>query len=223
MVFVFLGLSMMTSWVYVLGGGESTDIEFYGKLSRVVQVLYKYRYQVIVFKCRWFNTNPHRQGNVKRDYGVLLVDTTRTWYDNDPYILASMGKQVFYVDDPKAGRGWKVVQRIKHRNVYAILDWDPSSDGDDINVAVQRLESSIEIGTEILWDNNLVQEPFQIPRVASFEISINSISIHLGDLTRYNPPEAVNNDDDIPNDEEEWDIEDDDTDDSESYYSSDDD
>ncbi|CAL8121367.1 unnamed protein product [Prunus armeniaca] len=44
-------LCSQNSGVHVPGGGESTDIDFYGKLTTVVQLLYKYRYQVIMFKC----------------------------------------------------------------------------------------------------------------------------------------------------------------------------
>ncbi|BBH03855.1 Ankyrin repeat family protein [Prunus dulcis] len=53
-------LCTQNSGVHVPGGGESTDIDFYGKLTTVVQLLYKDRYQVIMFKCRWFDTNPNR-------------------------------------------------------------------------------------------------------------------------------------------------------------------
>ncbi|CAL8997874.1 unnamed protein product, partial [Prunus brigantina] len=58
-------LCTQNSGVHVPGGGESTDIDFYGKLTTVVQLLYKDRYQVIMFKCQWFDTNPNRQGSVK--------------------------------------------------------------------------------------------------------------------------------------------------------------
>ncbi|CAL8119261.1 unnamed protein product [Prunus armeniaca] len=44
-------LCTQNSGVHVPGGGESTDIDFYGKLTTVVQLLYKDRYQVIMFKC----------------------------------------------------------------------------------------------------------------------------------------------------------------------------
>ncbi|BBN68313.1 hypothetical protein Prudu_373S000400, partial [Prunus dulcis] len=49
-------LCTQNSGVHVPGGGESTNIDFYGKLTNVVQLLYKDRYQVIMFKCRWFDT-----------------------------------------------------------------------------------------------------------------------------------------------------------------------
>ncbi|BBN68758.1 hypothetical protein Prudu_563S000300, partial [Prunus dulcis] len=96
-------LCTQNSGVHVPGGGESTNIDFYGKLTNVVQLLYKDRYQVIMFKCRWFDTNPNRAGSVKIDHGVLSVNINRTWYDDDPYILANMATQIVYLDDPKAG------------------------------------------------------------------------------------------------------------------------
>ncbi|BBH03030.1 hypothetical protein Prudu_013783 [Prunus dulcis] len=82
-------LYTQNSGVHVPGGGESTNIDFYGKLTTVVQLLYKDRYQVIMFKCRWFDSNPNRPGSVKIDHGLLSVNINRTWYDDDPYILAT--------------------------------------------------------------------------------------------------------------------------------------
>ncbi|BBN67715.1 hypothetical protein Prudu_162S000300 [Prunus dulcis] len=102
-------LCTQNSGVHVPGGGESTNIDFYGKLTTVVQLLYKHRYQVIIFKCRWFDSNPNRPGSVKIDHGLLSVNINRTWYDNDSYILANMATQIVYLDDPKAGNSWKVV------------------------------------------------------------------------------------------------------------------
>ncbi|KAI5323364.1 hypothetical protein L3X38_032436 [Prunus dulcis] len=143
-----------------LGGGESTNIDFYGKLTTVVQLLYKDRYQVIMFKCLWFDSNPNRPGSVKIDHGLLSVNINRTWYDDDPYILANMATQIVYLDDPKAGSNWKVVQKMDHRNVHAIPELDPTDNNVD-NVAVQRLESSMENDAETLRDTHVIQEPFQ--------------------------------------------------------------
>ncbi|CAL8991489.1 unnamed protein product [Prunus brigantina] len=150
-------LCTQNNGVHVPGGGESTDIDFYGKLTTVVQLLYKDRYQVIMFKCRWFDTNPNRSGSVKIDNGLLSVNINRTWYDDDPYILANMATQIVYLDDPKAGNGWKVVQKMDHRNVYAIPELDPT-DNDIDNVADQRFESSVENDAETLRDTNWARE-----------------------------------------------------------------
>ncbi|BBN67567.1 hypothetical protein Prudu_115S000500 [Prunus dulcis] len=115
--FKFLGtarddkLCMQNSGVHVSNGGKITDIDFYGKLTTVVQLLYKDRYQVIMFKCRWFDTNPNRQGSVKIDYGLLSVNINRTWYDDDPYILTNMAKQIVYLDALKPRTVGKLFSR----------------------------------------------------------------------------------------------------------------
>nr|XP_028945749.1 uncharacterized protein LOC114820039 [Malus domestica] len=204
-------LSTQNSGVHVPGCGVTVKtLIFYGKLTSVVQLLYKDRCQVILFKCLWFDTNPHNRTSVKRDHGLLSVNTMRHWYDEDPYILATMAKQIFYLDDPKAGNGWKVVQKIDRRGLYDI----PEQDHDDNynNVADQQLSSSIEIGEETLRDTNIVQEPFDVVGFPEFEISID-----LGDLPQYNAPEEANED------EDEWESGNDSNEDSENYYCSSDD
>ncbi|KAI5327204.1 hypothetical protein L3X38_026600 [Prunus dulcis] len=55
-----------------------------------------------------------------------------------------MATQIVYLDDPKAESSWKVVQKMDHRNVYAIPELNPT-DNDVDNVADQRLESSMDL------------------------------------------------------------------------------
>ncbi|BBG99628.1 hypothetical protein Prudu_009379 [Prunus dulcis] len=208
-------LCTQNSGVHVPGGGENTDIDFYGKLTNVVQLLYKAQYQVIMFKCRWFDTNPNRQGSVKINHGLLSVNINRTWYDDDPYILANMARQIVYLDDLKAGSGWKVAKQMDQSNVYALPELDPT-DNDVDNVTDQRLESS---KAETLRDTNVIQELFQLQGVSSIEIPIQSITIDLGDLPRYEVPVGPNNESD---EEEDWETKSDDSEDNEGYYSSDD-
>ncbi|CAL2248342.1 unnamed protein product [Prunus armeniaca] len=156
-------------------------------------------------KCRWFDTNPNRPRSVKIDHGLLSLNINRTWYDDDPYILANMATQIVYLDDPKAGSSWKVVQKMDHWNVYAIPELDPTNNDVD-NVVDQRLESSVENDAETVRDTN-------------------SITIDLGDLPRYDVAVGPSNDDDIvieEEEEEDWETKSDDSDDNESYYSSND-
>ncbi|KAB2600142.1 hypothetical protein D8674_010413 [Pyrus ussuriensis x Pyrus communis] len=118
-----------------------------------------------------------------------------------------MAKQILYLDDPKAGNGWKVVQKIDRRGLYDIPELDHDDNND--NIADQQLSSLIEIGEETLRDTNIVQEPFDIARVPEFKISID-----LGDLPQYNAPEEANED------EDEWESGNDSSEDSEIYYCS---
>lgn len=52
-------------------------------------------------------------------------------------------------------------------------------------------------------DTNIVQKLFQLTGVAKIEILIESITIDLDDLPRYNAPEDPNNDFDVLIDKEE--------------------
>ncbi|KAM2542402.1 hypothetical protein TB2_021831 [Malus domestica] len=171
-----------------------------------------------MFKCRWFDTDLNRQGSVKIDHGLLSVNINKTWYDGNPYILANMAKQIVYLDDPKTERGWKVIQMMDHKNVYAIPDQDPTY----YNVTDQHLQSSMENDSKTFRDTNLIQESFQIQGVSSIKILIHLITIDLGDLPRYDVAVGPNDDGDIVMEEEDLETESDDSDDSESYYSSDD-
>ena len=113
---------------------------------------------------------------------------------------------------------------MDHRNVYAISELDPTDNNVD-NVADQRLESSMENDAKTLRDTHVIQEPFQIQGVSSIEIPIQSITIDLGDLPRFNVAVGSSSEDDvvIVEEEEDSETESDDSDDNESYYSLDDD
>ncbi|CAL8167764.1 unnamed protein product [Prunus armeniaca] len=71
-----------------------------------------------------------------------------------------------------------------------------------------------------LRGTNFIQESFQLQGVFSIEIPIQSITIDLGNLPRYEVPMGQNNESD---EEEDWETESDDSEDNETYYSLDDD
>ncbi|CAL8137287.1 unnamed protein product [Prunus armeniaca] len=54
-----------------------------------------------------------------------------------------MAAKIVYLDNPKAGSGWKVVQKMDQRNIYAIPKLGPT-DNDVNNIAVQHFESSMK-------------------------------------------------------------------------------
>ncbi|CAN6704077.1 unnamed protein product [Malus baccata var. baccata] len=76
---------------------------------------------------------------MKRDYLLISVNT------NTP-------KQVFYVADPKAGNGWKVIQRIQHRNVWDIPE-KGDSEGDNRNDDILGLFPRID-ENEFIYNYN---------------------------------------------------------------------
>jgi len=68
-------------------------VVFYGVIQEIILLDY-HIFQVPIFKCKWAN-----KGNgVREDEGFTLVNVNvnQSGYREDPYILASQAKHVFY-------------------------------------------------------------------------------------------------------------------------------
>ncbi|CAM8965494.1 unnamed protein product [Rhodiola kirilowii] len=98
---------------------DDGDLTYYGIIKNIIELHYANGMPVVVFYCTWFNTDPKERGSTKRDYELLSIDTSTTWYEDWPYCLATTARQVFYLDDIKAGDNWKVVNVVSHRGVYS--------------------------------------------------------------------------------------------------------
>ena len=98
---------------------EGMGFNYYGVLVSVIELISGKGMPVVLFKCKWFNTDPTRRRSTVLDRGLLSVDSNSVWYENEPFILATMTKQVFYLDDSAMGEGWKVVQVMSHRNIWS--------------------------------------------------------------------------------------------------------
>ncbi|XP_077220530.1 uncharacterized protein LOC143854379 isoform X7 [Tasmannia lanceolata] len=55
-----------------------------------------------------------------RDWNVTSMNMSRTWYKDQPYVLASQAQQVFYINDMKLGNNWHVVERVKPRSFFYV-------------------------------------------------------------------------------------------------------
>ncbi|XP_062156838.1 uncharacterized protein LOC133864501 isoform X3 [Alnus glutinosa] len=106
------------SGIVVRGEHGTSNIEFYGVLRNILELRYPGPNHVYLFECDWWNTGI-RTG-MQTDQYFKTVNTSRTWYESDPFILASQASQVFYLNDIKLGGSWKVVQKMTHRNIYDI-------------------------------------------------------------------------------------------------------
>ena len=115
------------SGVYVPGVFVGGTHDYYGVLLSIVRLRYVDMHQVFLFKCKWFNTNETGRDvkrRVQHDYNLMSINTHFVWYENEPYILASEAQQMFYLDDPKLGHGWKVVQKVQLRHVWDVPELD---------------------------------------------------------------------------------------------------
>ncbi|KAL9664890.1 hypothetical protein QQ045_020299 [Rhodiola kirilowii] len=55
---------------------------------------------------------------VELKYPEGNADTSTSWYEDIPFCVASTARQVFYIDDPKSGDNWKIVNTISQRGTY---------------------------------------------------------------------------------------------------------
>ena len=73
------------------------DVPYYGVLTEVVELHYLGGNRVVLFKCDWWDVINTGRG-IKQDvYGYISVNFTRTLSTNEPFVLASQAKQIFYV------------------------------------------------------------------------------------------------------------------------------
>ena len=106
------------SGIVVKGDHKGQSIDFYGVVRDVIELLYLGGNQVFLFKCDWWDVSNPKTGILKDKYNFVSVNVTKIRYKEDPFVLACQAEQVFYLNDMKLGKNWRVVQRTKPRAIY---------------------------------------------------------------------------------------------------------
>ena len=96
-------------------------VPYYGKLVDIIEINYNGLFTVPLFKCQWADTTTHR-GHKKDKLGFTQINFSKLIHtgekeDDEPYIKASEGQMVFYVDDEKE-KGWSIPVHVKPRDLY---------------------------------------------------------------------------------------------------------
>ncbi|XP_061374183.1 uncharacterized protein LOC133316451 [Gastrolobium bilobum] len=96
-------------------------VPYYGKLVDIIEINYNGLFTVPLFKCQWADTTTHR-GHKKDKLGFTQINFSKLIHtgekeDDEPYIKASEGQMVFYVDDEKE-KGWCIPVHVKPRDLY---------------------------------------------------------------------------------------------------------
>ena len=86
-----------------------------------------YKFRVPVFHCDWVESTRA----VKVDeLGFTLVKLNRLGHLNDPFVLATHVKQIFYIEDPLDAE-WSVVVRCPDIDYHGVDDDDEVEDTDE--------------------------------------------------------------------------------------------
>jgi len=100
---------------------------YYGKLVDIIELNYYGKLKVVLFKCLWVDTTLNK--GIKIDqFGITSVNFTRLIHTgvketDEPFILASDARMVYYVDDP-IDEDWCCVCHMKPRDIYDMGDVD---------------------------------------------------------------------------------------------------
>lgn len=122
--------------IFVPGvGGQN----FYGFLQEVIELCYLKDCTVLIFKCKWFDTDP-RKRRIQEVKLFTSIYTGAEWYKNDPFILASQAKSVYYLNDIKNGPMWKLVQSYTPRNMWDYPNVEVESDVDTTSIDAHVVE-----------------------------------------------------------------------------------
>ena len=103
----------------VEGNHGDNAIDFYGVVTDIFELDYLKQRRVVLFKCEWFDLSS-RKSSIYIDGDIVSVNISCTWYENDSYVLACQAKQIFYINDTKLGKNWRVVQKFQHRHVFDV-------------------------------------------------------------------------------------------------------
>uniref|UniRef100_A0A2N9G009 DUF4216 domain-containing protein n=1 Tax=Fagus sylvatica TaxID=28930 RepID=A0A2N9G009_FAGSY len=141
---------------------------------------------------------------MQKDEHFTSVNTSRTWYESDPFILACQASQVFYLNDTKLGSSWKVVQNMSHRNIYDIPivpegeneeDDEDNSVGENAHVQQEIDEDSISLHRDDVPAVEL--EADQLKEL----IAVDEVFVELDGSTFFN--DDISSNDEIESDKEE--------------------
>lgn len=139
------------SGIMAEGTHKDEYIDFYGVLNEIIVLRYpsnkKFIRFVVLFQCSWYDLKGKKTG-MQDDGYFRSINVEHYWYKNDPYILATQAAQVFYLNDTKLGKGWKVVQKFEHRHLYDVTEKEGhTSDAayqDDVSSSWEHISMDID-------------------------------------------------------------------------------
>jgi hypothetical protein len=81
---------------------------YYGYIEEIWELNYGMSLQIPIFKCQWVK---HPQGVEIDGYGFTIVDLKNVDHKDEPWVLAVIVAQVFYILDPKNEKKYNIVPR----------------------------------------------------------------------------------------------------------------
>ena len=175
---------------------------YYGQLEEILEFAYS-QFKVVLFRVKWFdlsNKNRRVQRFTTRNNMTQILACSYA-FEDQPYILATQAKQVFYLEDPaRRPLHWKVVQEVNHNTIWDVIvvedDDDVIHGNNSSDLQLSANLNDLEPGTlNIDGESTLVEAPPPIIPVDDDDDFIDDEDDDPYDLA-YSDNEVANNSDD---------------------------
>ena len=106
-------LTTQNSGVMVVGESSASGSDnnnFYVVLEELFSVAYPMGGCVWQLKCRWFDTEKKKNHRTHVELEHKSINTSYFLFSEELVILVIQAHQIFYINNPKNGANWKVVQ-----------------------------------------------------------------------------------------------------------------
>lgn len=57
---------------------------------------------------------------IREDAHFKSINIRSFWFKSDPFIFATQARKIFYLQDNRHGKDWRVVQKFEYRGMYNI-------------------------------------------------------------------------------------------------------
>ncbi|XP_056688175.1 uncharacterized protein [Spinacia oleracea] len=125
------GVSVVASSIEYANAKDTSPLEvtmpYYGVIEDIWELDYT-KFRIPLFRCKWVDNG---RGVRRVEDGYTQVDFKRLGHQNEPFIMASQVKQVFYIVDPKDKKKSIVVQG--KRRILGIGDVEDEEEYDQFD------------------------------------------------------------------------------------------
>lgn len=77
-------------------------------MKDIIELSYLQSKWVVIFKCDWRDLSDPKGIQID-EHKIISLNTNKTWYNKEPFILSCQAQQVFYIIDTNLGKNWRVI------------------------------------------------------------------------------------------------------------------
>ncbi|XP_057756880.1 uncharacterized protein LOC130976127 [Arachis stenosperma] len=135
---------------------------YYGKVVDIIELDNFSKLEVVLFKCIWVDTTLNKGIKIDK-FGITFVNFSNLIHTSDneidePFILATDARMVYYVDD-LVDEGWCSVCRMKPRDLYDMGDLNEEELDESLMEDIPFCEQQVDNLQEFQLTKDKVNEP----------------------------------------------------------------